>query len=59
MHKCNNVDYRREIELFVTWFDGNVLKLNVEKTILDYRRNKEVILPVTIKMSEMRDCSVL
>ncbi len=47
INQGNYVDYRREIELFVTWCDENVLKLNLEKTkelIVDFRRNKEVTI---------------
>ncbi len=51
INRNNDLDYRREVELFVKWCDENVLKLNVEKTkelIIDFRRNKEAILLVTI-----------
>ncbi len=46
INQGNCVDYRRE-KLFVTWCDGNFLKLNLEKTkelIVDFRRNKEVTI---------------
>jgi hypothetical protein len=44
--------YRDQISLFVTWCEENFLELNLSKTkemIIDFRRKKEAVLPVTIK----------
>ena len=47
----SEIQYKEEINDFVTWCRENFLELNVSKTkelIIDFRKNKSVICPVVI-----------
>ena len=56
----NEHNYRSEIQHIVDWCDTNNLFLNVNKTkemIIDFRRNKTTIEPITIKNIDVEQVS--
>ena len=56
----NESNYRNEIQNIVDWCNTNNLFLNVSKTkemIIDFRRNKTIIEPITIKNVDVEQIS--
>ena len=52
--------YREAVRELVDWCDEHFLELNVTKTeemIVDFRRKKERVQPLTIKVEEVRQVS--